>query len=123
METGRQLAKLCASAEMSVISPAEDMPEEAARDFAVLCDYLRDYCDIEDEYTEVQKLDVYAEVQQHIDDIFAAGFVIKVATRRAKLVSGQPENKTPWDVGIVYLTTVAKGREQLKMAVPRRVHL
>ncbi len=123
MKTGRQLATLFESGTMDMSTPTDDMPEKAARDFAVLLDYLRDYRDIADEYGEVQKLDVYAEVQQYIDAISAAEFLIMAATRRAKLVGEQWENKTPWEVNLVYLTTAAKGREQLKMAVPRRVQL
>lgn len=121
--TGRQLATLFETATMDMSTPAEAMPETTAQEFAALLDYLRDYRDVAVEYSEVQKLDVHADVQRHMDAIATAGFVICAATRRTKLVSRQWEDKTPWDVTLVYLTTVANGHEQTKMAVPRRVQL
>lgn len=121
--TGRQLATLFETSTMDISTPAASMPEAAQQEFATLLDYLRDYRDIASEYSEVQKLDVHSDLQQHLDAIATAGFAICAATRRTKLVGQHWADKTPWEVTLVYLATVPKGHEQTKIAVPRRVQL
>src|SRR5690349_5446676 len=67
LTTGRQLASLITLCEMDLSEPAFELPREAAAEFAALIDYYREYRDCHDLYSETDKLDIYDELQEHID--------------------------------------------------------
>jgi transcriptional regulator with XRE-family HTH domain len=50
-----------------------EMNREADERFAALVDYMREYRDCADCYSEVQKFDIYADLQQYIDDLNTRG--------------------------------------------------
>ena len=84
--TGRQLAVLFETATMDVSNPAIELQGEPAAEFAALVDYLRDYRDCADMYTEVQKLEVHVDLQRYIDALDAVGISVCFAVRNTTLV-------------------------------------
>ena len=120
---GRELALLFDGASMDWSNPGTELAEEAAIEFASLVDYLRDYRDCADDYTEVQKLDVFADLQRHLDALDAAGIAICYATRNTKLVGGNWEDKTPLPVKLVYLSAFEKGKVPTTMAVSKKIKI
>lgn len=121
--SGRQLAGLYEWTMMDMSYPAEEMPEPVQQEFAILLDYLRDYRDAADEYSEVQKLDVHADLQKHLDAITSAGFVVLAARRDTQLVARDCADAKPVTARLLYLTTAPKDQSPRKLAVPRTVRL
>ena len=101
----------------------DELDQEAALIFAELLDYLRDYRDTVELHTEVDKLNVFADIQDYIDKLNALRISVRFAVRDSKLVNSGWIDKTPWPVKLVYLTAANKEDATRKMAVPKRVHL
>jgi transcriptional regulator with XRE-family HTH domain len=118
--TGRELALLFEGSTMDLSNPAIALERDAAASFAALVDYLHDYRDCADAYSQVQKLDVFDDVQQHIDALDAAGVSVCYATRDTKLVGKDWVDKTPWPVTLIYLSAFTKGKVPPKLAVARK---
>jgi transcriptional regulator with XRE-family HTH domain len=88
LTTGKQLAKLAETCSMDLSEPAFELTREADETFAMLVDYLRDYRDCADAYSETQKFDVYDEMQSHIDALNGLGVSLCYATRKVKVTWG-----------------------------------
>jgi transcriptional regulator with XRE-family HTH domain len=121
--TGRELAALFEGASMDISNPAIDLNREPAGEFAALVDYLRDYRDCADLHSEVQKLEVHADLQRHLEALDAADISVCYATRNTNLVGANWQDKTPWPVKVVYLSAFHKGKVPNKIAVSRNVGL
>jgi transcriptional regulator with XRE-family HTH domain len=121
--TGRELANLFETATMDMSNPDIELDQEPATEFAGLVDYLREYRDCAELYTEAQKLDVYDELQRYIDALDTANISVCYATRDTKLVGHNWQDKSPWPVTLVYLSVFHKGKVPDKMVVPKKVAL
>lgn len=121
--TGRQIATAFEGCVMDCSSPAIDLGEQSSANFAALVDYLRDYRDCADAYREIDKLDIYAELQKYIDDLDAAGVTLGYSSRKTALVGKDWPDKTPWRVTLVYLSAFNKGTCPAKMAVPKAINI
>lgn len=119
--TGSELARSFASSTMDASNPAIELDREPAECFAELVDYLRDYRDCAELYSEVDKLDVYHEVQQYIDALDGLGISIAYAKRKTKLTNENWQDKTPWSVVILYLGAFRKGEVPEKVIVSKKV--
>jgi transcriptional regulator with XRE-family HTH domain len=123
VRSGRELGRLFETATMDLSQPAVELPRESATEFAALVDYLRDYRDCASEYSEVQKLDVYDDLQRHLDALDAEEICICCASRRTQLVGRDWPDKTPWPVTIVYILAFEKGKAPEKFAVAKKVSM
>jgi len=121
--SGRQLALLFETASMDCSFPAIELEEQAAADFAGLIDYLRDYRDCVELYTETQNLEVFSDIQQYIDSLDSAGITLCCAHRRTKLVARNWPDQTPWGDTLVYLSAFAKTETPSKMIVSRQINI
>lgn len=112
LTTGRQLARLAESCSMDLSEPAFELSREAAEEFAALVDYFRDYRDCAEAYSETQKLEIYDDLQAHIDALKAQGVSLRYAERKLQMNwgSGQPEAK-PVRVTALYLMAFPLGKE------------
>jgi hypothetical protein len=108
---------------MDASNPAIELDPNSAAEFAALVDYLRDYRDCASEFPEIQKLEIFTELQRHIDALYSAHVSLCYATRDTKLVGSDWPDKTPWPVRLVYLTAFHKGKAAPMMAVPKKVTL
>ena len=59
-----------------------DLPVEAEGVWARMQDYLKDYADVDDCYTAIEKLQVNEDLQEMIDALSAGGFAVGAGTRR-----------------------------------------
>jgi transcriptional regulator with XRE-family HTH domain len=121
LTSGKEFGKLAEESQCDYSSASFDLPDSAAQEFAMLVDYLRDYRDSADFFSEVQKLDVYADLQMHIDELTKANISLCYAKRHTKLVCKDSTDKTPWSVTILYLIAFKKGEEPKQFMVPRAV--
>ncbi|MGN7918587.1 helix-turn-helix domain-containing protein [Lysobacter sp. 22409] len=120
LTTGRQLARLAESCAMDLSEPAFELPREAAEEFAALVDYFRDYRDCADVYSETQKLEIYDELQAHIDTLRAQGVSLRYAERKmqVKWASGQSDSN-PAPVTALYVMAFRLGKEPEQFATPK----
>ncbi|KQZ57790.1 MULTISPECIES: helix-turn-helix transcriptional regulator [unclassified Lysobacter] len=120
LTTGRQLASLIASCEMDLSEPAFELPREAAAEFAALIDYYREYRDCHDLYSETDKLDIYAELQQHIDALRVLGVSLCHGQRKVAIRMG---SGAPMDATVLYVVAFHLGHEPTEIATPKAARI
>lgn len=121
--SGRELALAVDGTHFSYVHRAIELDGEAEYEFAALVDYLRDYGDCAELYSEVQKIDLYAEIKGYLDRLSGAGVSVCYAQRTTKLVGKDWADKTPWTARIVYIVAFEKGAEPAQMRVARAIQL
>ena len=82
VSSGRHLRELVAAVSCLAFSQLTDLPEEIEQTFAELADYARDYGDVDDCYSAVEKLGVNKEFQEMIDTFEKAGYSLGAAIRK-----------------------------------------
>lgn len=120
---GRELATLVTTTSMDSAEQTAELPAEAAHEYAALIDYYRDYRDVADCYSEVQRLDVFEDLDRHIDALKGLGFTLVHAVRRVRLRFRSDKATEPWDTAVLYLMAAPKGKEPEGVVVPRKVQL
>jgi transcriptional regulator with XRE-family HTH domain len=122
LETGKQLAKLAEAHSMDLSTPGFEMSREADEEFAALIDYMREYRDCSDLYTEVQKFDVYDDLQRHIDDLHALSVSLRYAERKVRLrFNNDDADARPIDTNVLYVIAFPVGKEPDEFATPRSI--
>lgn len=121
LTTGKQLAALVETTTMDLSSPAFEMGREADETFAALVDYFRDYRDCAEMYSEVQKFEVYDELQKHIDALKAMGVSLCYAVRKQRLKVNGNQDAEPWPTTALYLVAFPLGKEPREFATPREI--
>lgn len=119
LTTGKQLAKLAETCTMDLSEPAFELPREADEIFAALVDYFRDYRDCADVYSEVQKFDVYDEMQSHIDALKTLGVSLRYAERKMQVTWGSDTDSKPMPVNVLYVVCFPLGKEPEQFATPK----
>lgn len=121
VSTGRQLAGLAAGSEADMCTPGFEIQGEAAEVFARLVDYLREYRDCHDLYSEVDKLGVHEELQGYLDDLTRLGVSLRFAERKMSLKGNDGEDARPMPMSILYLVAYETGQEPEQFATARKV--
>ncbi|MBI3526995.1 MAG: helix-turn-helix transcriptional regulator [Betaproteobacteria bacterium] len=121
VKSGRDLMAAFTTAMADQSMPATPMNDAAEETFATLLDYLRDWRDCWDLTSEVDKLEVYREIQNLLDSLFAANISVVIATRDVKLMSPSWPDKTPWPVTVLHMAAFEKGAEPKEIWVRRQV--
>jgi transcriptional regulator with XRE-family HTH domain len=89
-----------------------------------LADYLRDYGDISNSFTNFGERKAYqTEIAEIIEDLKTRGISVYTAIRRTKLMNDSWKDKTPlpWTIG--YLVFSHERVPSVKVLVPKRVQL
>ena len=120
LTTGRQLASLITSCEMDLSEPAFELPREAAAEFAALIDYYREYRDCHDLYSETDKLDIYDELQQHIDALRVLGVSLCHGQRKVAVRMGSSESM---NATVLYVVAFRLGHEPTQIATPKAARI
>jgi len=118
LTSGRQLAKLAECSELSLAEPGFELEAGAAQVFAELADYFREYGDCSELYTEVQKLDVYNDLQQLMDALKLQGVSLRFAERKLYMTLGKgaaEEKPTPLTALCVMAFPIGKEPQQIAM--------
>lgn len=120
ISSGKQLAKLAEVANADMFSTAFELPREADEAFAALTDYLREYRDCSDLYSEVDKFPIYDELDDLLQTLGSQEVSLCCATRNAKLhAKGGADGM---DICLLYVVAFPKGKEPEQFAVARPVH-
>jgi transcriptional regulator with XRE-family HTH domain len=123
VSNGRELAMLVTTTSMDSAEQTAELPAEAAHEYAALIDYYRDYRDVADCYSEVQKLEVFEDLDRYIDALNRLGFTLVHAVRRVRLRFKSDKVAEPWDTAVLYLMAAPKGKEPGRVVVARKVQL
>lgn len=121
LTTGKQLAQLVETTSMDMSTPAFEMGREADEEFAALIDYFRDYRDCADLYSEVQKFEVYDELQGHVDGLKALGVSLCYATRKLQVKVNDDPAVKPLPTTALYVIAFPLGKEPRTFATPRAI--
>ena len=120
VQTGRQLATLAEACAADMCEPGGELPREAQEEFAALTDYIREYRDCHDLYTEVDRLDIFDEIQGHVDTLAQLKVSLRYATRKVAFKApGAPAEAQPLRIDILYLIAYPAGDEPTEFATPR----
>lgn len=90
--------------DVSIKSPAEV-------DLAMLMDYLREYGESAELYSETDKLAIYSDFQELIDRLKTNNISICCALRKGNFSNKSMGNVKPLPIAILYITAFAKGEE------------
>lgn len=114
------MASLITSCEMDLSEPAFELPREAAAEFAALIDCYREYRDCHDLYSETDKLDIYDELQQHVDALRVLGVSLCHGQRKVALRMGSGElvNAT-----VLYVVAFRLGHEPTQIVTPKAARI
>jgi hypothetical protein len=118
--SGRQLAKLCQDSEMGMTEPAIDLTLEASKAFAVLADYVRDYRDSAAYFSEVDKLDIYQELDECLNELKTFGVSMCYSTRKVKIKFGG-ESSEALLANILYVVGFTESDVPETFAVPKAI--
>lgn len=121
LTTGKQLAHLVETTSMDMSTPAFEMSREADETFAALIDYFRDYRDCADMYSEVQKFEVYDELQDQVDSLKALGVSLCYATRKLQVKVNDDPSVKPLPATALYVVAFPLGKEPKTFVTPRAV--
>jgi transcriptional regulator with XRE-family HTH domain len=118
--SGRQLAMLAAQMNANMFTCDAKIKGQAEVDLAILMDYLRDYGECHDLYTEVDKLSVYEQLQVLIDDLSNNNISLCCALRHGNF-SSKDAKKIP--ISILYMTAFDKGNEPETFSVEKAIRM
>lgn len=119
IETGKQLGRMVEQCSALLFHDGVDLSAEPAEEFARLTDYCRDYADCDDLYSAVDKLAVYEELGQMVNQLANAGFTLVGADRASHLLPKSPKDELP--ISILYVVAARKGQEPEQLVVTRKV--
>lgn len=105
---------------MDLSEPAFELPREAAAEFAALVDYYREYRDCHDLYSETDKLDIFDELQQHIDALRELGVSLSHGQRTVAIQMG---SGVPMDATVLYVVAFRLGHEPGQIATPKAARI
>jgi len=89
--TGRRLRELAEVSNAVSFSELIELTPEAEEVFAEMQDYYKDYADVDDCYSAIEKLDVNKAFQQMLERLTALGYAIGGGIRHVRwLMHGQP---------------------------------
>jgi transcriptional regulator with XRE-family HTH domain len=118
LRSGKTLASLVEASQMDQSALAFDAPEAAEKAFAQLVDLFRDYRDIDDLCSEAEKVDLWREFQEHLDELHSLGVTICWATQTVPVRLGGQGEAVP--VAALYLQGFPIGLAPNQLAAPRK---
>ncbi|SDP93066.1 Transcriptional regulator, contains XRE-family HTH domain [Rhodoferax sp. OV413] len=115
--TGKELAKLAETTQMDLFSPAFELVREADEEFAALTDYFHEYRDCHDLYSEVDKFDIYDELDAHIQVLKSLDISLCYAKRKVAFKS--TSGVVPYKAEVLYVVACRRGQELKEFATPK----
>lgn len=123
VDSGRHLAGLLERHSMDMSTPGFEMERSAEETFAQLVDYMHEYRDCHDLYSEVQKLELFDELQGYIDQLRELGISLRFAERNLALKVNPDPDAQPFRTSALYVVTYRLGHEPDEFVTPRKVRV
>lgn len=114
--TGKELAKFAEASGGDITHEAIELKGPATHEFASLVDYLHEFRDCADLYSEVDKLDVHSDLQNRIDNLAALNVSVCCGVRKVRLRMGSSDAEG-YPTSILYTIAFPKGREPKELIV------
>lgn len=121
MTTGRQLGRLVEQANAYLFTEGEDLPPDASEVFAQITDFCTEYADFDELYSATGKLEVYAQLDDMLQELKNTGFTLVAALRKTELIFARAGRGVPGT--IIYVAAFADGRDVETLAVPREARM
>jgi|GEM_PF-349358 len=99
----------------------DDIADEAKAGAAMLFDYLREYGDAAELYSETEKFSVFSDLDSMLKDIEANGAAVHLAMRRCAVVGKDWPDKTPHEIVIFYLVVAPAEKSMGEIAVAKAI--
>lgn len=118
-ESGWDLGRLAEAMDAYVLDYPDDLPMEAKQTFATLSDYMIEYGDVHELYSESERIVAYDDIDRLLTELDAHTVSVCYALRHKELIGDQWVNKTPVSITIGYVCAFKKGHEPKHFAVPK----
>lgn len=122
LTSGKQLVDLAYKVNARLFTADDGQGENVDLVVAELQDLFSDFCDIKEEYSGVERLDMAREFQIKIDLLASLGVGLCYGLRKARL-KGADEASQPLQVGIAYVLAKANDDLPEEMVVQRAISL
>jgi hypothetical protein len=119
IRSGAELTRLADSANAYNYVCDDEIGEKAKEVAATLFDYLNDYGDAAEFYSNVDKLAVHDELDALLRDLEDDGAIVYSAIRHASVVGKDWPNQTPMPVDILYLVVHLTDKSISEFLVPK----
>lgn len=121
LDGGRKAVELSAWSNADMCSCDYKLPNKVQYAYAEFLDYFRDFRDVKELYSEVDKLNIYSELDDLIQIIQSNGFSLKYAQRSTRLKSDSDgENSIPMNV--IYMSVFPKEQAPDQFTVMRKIN-
>jgi transcriptional regulator with XRE-family HTH domain len=120
VRSGAELSRLAEVANAYNYCCDDDVTEVVKEVAATLFDYLNDYGDVHELYSNVDKLTVYRKLDSLLQDLGGRGAVVHSAMRSTSIVGKDWPNQTPLPVDILYLVVHVKEKIIEEFLVPKK---
>lgn len=119
--TGYKLAQLAEASTLDVIQPGFEISRDAHEIFAALTDYFHEYRDCASDYSARDKLAIYDELQEMVDDLHEHQVAVLYATREVYLrTRGEQPGLEPMKAQITYLIAFERGKAPEQFSVQKK---
>ena len=113
LKSGQELGHLVESSNACNFHYDDALDKGVKEIAAEMFDYLRDYADMDEFYSEVEKLGVYKQLDDYLRQLQDAGVILHSALRHTKVVGQNWEKKTPLAMAIAYLV-IDRGEKDIQ---------
>ncbi|MBP5992800.1 MAG: helix-turn-helix transcriptional regulator [Acinetobacter sp.] len=120
IKTGKQFVELTVKSTGDYSSNYDEIPKDIINECANLIDTMRETRDIFEMYSELQKVEMYAEFDNLINSIFNFGISIVLAERKTFIKFENSDKAFP--VKMVYINFFKKGSEPKQFLVPKEIN-
>lgn len=123
IRTGEQIGRLAENTNSYMFHYHENIPEAAKDAAAALFDYIKDYKDVSDLYSEADKLTTYREIGHLLHELKINNASVHYALRSMKVTGKDWVDQTPIQVDILYLTIDTAKKDIKEIMTAKRVTL
>lgn len=123
IRTGEQIGRLAENTNSYMLHYHESIPEAAKDAAAALFDYIKDYKDVHDLYSEADKLTTYRELGHLLHELEINNVSAHYALRSMKMTGKNWADQTPMQIDILYLTIDVMEKDVKEIMTAKKVTL
>lgn len=120
LDDGRKAGELAAWSNADMCSCDYELPNDVEHTYAEFLDYFRDFRDVEELYSEVDKLKIYSDFESLIQTIESNGFILKYARRKTAFKTS-PDDENPIPMNVIYISVFPKQQAPSQFSVLRKI--
>jgi transcriptional regulator with XRE-family HTH domain len=119
IQDARTLREMIEGAESSATEEVGELSANAREAFASIVDYLRDYNDIRDEYSMVQRLEVDRDIGTLLNTVTNEGAIVGAGLRHVRIRTSDAPNSDPMDWTNIYFVLAPNDALPANVRVPK----